>query len=188
MMSTQTRQWTSREFEERRPLFKANYIELGFLALALWPFGLALVYWFECTFLKSAITSEHLMMWSSIGIGGVLALCCCAIVVEWTKAAHYNNLQKNHNALSHCAELLHKAMEDEEVVNSWVRDERKRPGLLQRLRSTVVFAEAGLRVEAYDDELVYQLIDRWIRRKRNSESASVVNADLHPVSPIDYGH
>jgi len=125
------------------------------------------------------------MMWSSVALGAVLAASVSIIVTEWAKRLHYNKLQERDDALSHCVELLHRALDDNEIVKELVRDEKDRTGLVRRIRSTVVSSEKGLRVEAYDDELVFLVIDRWIQKTQTNRQVGVIDTKLRPMSQAE---
>jgi len=184
-VSADSAQWGIQEFEQRKPLFRARSIDLALLALAALPFGIAAVYWLECQFLFSSLRHPQLMMWSSVALGAVLAASVSIIVTEWAKRLHYNKLQERDDALSHCVELLHRALDDNEIVKELVRDEKDRTGLVRRIRSTVVSSEKGLRVEAYDDELVFLVIDRWIQKTQTNRQVGVIDTKLRPMSQAE---
>lgn len=187
-MASETRQWGIAEFQRRQPVFRVNHLQTAFLGLALWPFGIGLVYWLECTFFKAAINNASVMMWSSMGGGAILAAAACIIAMEWAKATHYNNLRDKHNAISSCVSLLQQAISDEDVVRRWARWCKDKESMLGRLMSEADEMIDGVQVSALDDEVIFMLIDLWVRKSQKVESAVVVDSKITSVARTDAAH
>jgi hypothetical protein len=177
-------QWTFADFEERRPVYRVRTAEVVLLGAAVFPFAVSLCYWVECQFLKPFLTgpgAADTMMWLSLVGGAAISAASCVIAIEWLKAYHYYNLRKTENALGRCHDLLFAALQDNDVVANWVRKHKGRPSLMKRLRETVSSAEEGARVEMYHDELVFMLIDEFIKKVRRSEGQHVLQTQLQNV-------
>jgi len=176
-----TEQWDVGDFEQHNPLFRARYGELVLLGVALLPFSTGLCY----------LGLRHLAgvdPWSSLSVGGAclvvsaaLAAAVCVTVLEWLKYYHYETLRKSSDPLAHCVSLLWQAIEDREIVQTWIKHDTQKSLFIDRLRSLVRKGDDGLAVERLNDDEVFRLIDRWIRKIRKNRDVSVMSVTVHDI-------
>lgn len=177
-----TEQWDVGDFEQHNPLFRTRYGELALLGVAVLPFSIGLCY----------LGLRHIAgvdPWSSLPVGGAclvvsaaLAAAVCVMVVEWLKYYHYETLRKSSDPLAHCVSLLGRAIEDREIVQTWIKHDTQKSWFIDRLRSLVKNGDDGLAVERLNDDEVFRLIDRWIQKAKKNRDVSVVSVTVHDIS------
>lgn len=174
-------QWDVGDFEKHNPLFRAGYGELALLGVAVLPFSIGFCY----------LGLRHIGgvdPWSSLTVGGAcvvvsaaLTVVVCVMVVAWLKHYHYETLRKSSDPLAHCLSLLGQAIEDRETVHTWIQHDTQKSWFIKRLRSLVRQNDDGLAVERLNDDEVFRLIDRWIRKTGKNRAVSVVSITVHDI-------
>jgi hypothetical protein len=179
-----TEQWDVGDFEQHNPLFQTRYGELALLGVAVLPFTIGLSYLGVrrlSEYVGAALWDGWVIGGTSVVAGAVLAAVVCTMVIEWMKHYHYEQLRKRSDPLSRCMWLLSQAIDDRDTVKSWLKYDAQKYGLLERLRAVAKKRDGGLEVERLEDEVVFRLIDRWIRNTKHNREIAVVSAEFHDI-------